>query len=325
MSTPNSSDETTPEPASLAHPQAPPGAAATTSLVLPNFLPPARIVAQLSEVRATQPIAALAGVNQHQQELADVFLQAVHCGVEDPIGNFAKEGMLFNYATYFLAKWRDRRAYPLFVRWFSLAGEDALELGGDTIDHHGSRLLASVWDGNIEPLKGIVTNRQANPVCRGQALGALGVLVAWGEWPRSEAENTLLFLAREGLERVSHPVWTDLALVCVQLEFISGFVELRRALQEGLLQPSAVSAEDLDQVEQAPRGALIEEFARRHPPITDVIQETRWWGGFHQAPAKSDARLAGRLTEPHYSQPKVGRNDPCPCGSGKKYKKCCGA
>jgi len=24
-------------------------------------------------------------------------------------------------------------------------------------------------------------------------------------------------------------------------------------------------------------------------------------------------------------QPKTGRNDPCPCGSGKKYKKCCGA
>jgi preprotein translocase subunit SecA len=24
-------------------------------------------------------------------------------------------------------------------------------------------------------------------------------------------------------------------------------------------------------------------------------------------------------------RPKVGRNDPCPCGSGKKYKKCCGA
>jgi len=24
------------------------------------------------------------------------------------------------------------------------------------------------------------------------------------------------------------------------------------------------------------------------------------------------------------STPKVGRNDPCPCGSGKKFKKCCG-
>jgi uncharacterized protein YecA (UPF0149 family) len=25
------------------------------------------------------------------------------------------------------------------------------------------------------------------------------------------------------------------------------------------------------------------------------------------------------------NEPKVGRNDPCPCGSGKKYKKCHGA
>ncbi|MBL8968949.1 MAG: SEC-C domain-containing protein [Myxococcales bacterium] len=27
--------------------------------------------------------------------------------------------------------------------------------------------------------------------------------------------------------------------------------------------------------------------------------------------------------KPAPSQPKVGRNDPCPCGSGKKFKKCC--
>ncbi|MBP1550041.1 MAG: SEC-C domain-containing protein, partial [Oscillospiraceae bacterium] len=28
--------------------------------------------------------------------------------------------------------------------------------------------------------------------------------------------------------------------------------------------------------------------------------------------------------EPRKVKDKVGRNDPCPCGSGKKYKKCCG-
>ena len=27
---------------------------------------------------------------------------------------------------------------------------------------------------------------------------------------------------------------------------------------------------------------------------------------------------------PHTSTKVAGRNDPCPCGSGKKYKKCCG-
>ncbi|HWA85751.1 MAG TPA: YchJ family protein [Opitutus sp.] len=34
---------------------------------------------------------------------------------------------------------------------------------------------------------------------------------------------------------------------------------------------------------------------------------------------------APRGTTVRRETPKVGRNDPCPCGSGKKYKKCCGA
>ena len=37
----------------------------------------------------------------------------------------------------------------------------------------------------------------------------------------------------------------------------------------------------------------------------------------------SDASLAKKPIK--RAQAKVGRNDPCPCGSGKKYKKCCGA
>lgn len=35
--------------------------------------------------------------------------------------------------------------------------------------------------------------------------------------------------------------------------------------------------------------------------------------------------LDGKIVrEPHRAAEKVGRNDPCVCGSGKKYKKCCG-
>lgn len=31
-----------------------------------------------------------------------------------------------------------------------------------------------------------------------------------------------------------------------------------------------------------------------------------------------------RLARTQKNPPKIGRNDPCKCGSGKKYKKCCG-
>nr|WP_230409352.1 UPF0149 family protein [Zooshikella harenae] len=36
-----------------------------------------------------------------------------------------------------------------------------------------------------------------------------------------------------------------------------------------------------------------------------------------------NARLAKEVGTIRRDSPKVGRNDPCPCGSGKKYKKCC--
>jgi preprotein translocase subunit SecA len=31
-----------------------------------------------------------------------------------------------------------------------------------------------------------------------------------------------------------------------------------------------------------------------------------------------------QVTAPIHSDEQVGRNDPCPCGSGRKFKKCCG-
>jgi uncharacterized protein YchJ len=45
-------------------------------------------------------------------------------------------------------------------------------------------------------------------------------------------------------------------------------------------------------------------------------------------PAKSHKQIKQKPV-PRYVKPreckKIGRNEPCTCGSGKKYKKCCGA
>jgi preprotein translocase subunit SecA len=38
----------------------------------------------------------------------------------------------------------------------------------------------------------------------------------------------------------------------------------------------------------------------------------------------ADAQAQASQTPVHREGPKVGRNDPCPCGSGKKYKHCHG-
>ena len=38
----------------------------------------------------------------------------------------------------------------------------------------------------------------------------------------------------------------------------------------------------------------------------------------------ADLELLLNWPKPMRTESKVGRNDPCPCGSGKKFKKCCG-
>ena len=49
------------------------------------------------------------------------------------------------------------------------------------------------------------------------------------------------------------------------------------------------------------------------PGIRDYFREGKWRDAFEAVPAPFVR-----------DGPKIGRNDPCPCGSGKKYKKCCG-
>ena len=43
-----------------------------------------------------------------------------------------------------------------------------------------------------------------------------------------------------------------------------------------------------------------------------------------QSDIVSEAAAAVEKTKPVRTGPKVGRNDPCTCGSGKKFKQCCG-
>jgi len=58
-----------------------------------------------------------------------------------------------------------------------------------------------------------------------------------------------------------------------------------------------------------------DEFCNHHEVSTFVREGGDW--------KFEDGELVGEKPVVR-EEPKVGRNDPCPCGSGKKYKKCCG-
>ena len=59
------------------------------------------------------------------------------------------------------------------------------------------------------------------------------------------------------------------------------------------------------------------EFCNHHERAEFVFKKKKGWL-FKDGTLVKDRPLVR-------TDPKIGRNDPCPCGSGKKYKKCCGA
>lgn len=69
--------------------------------------------------------------------------------------------------------------------------------------------------------------------------------------------------------------------------------------------------------------------------VTELSNNTRLWVNcgytYHSVPVVNlsqmvySAKDVGLACRTFQAPPfKVGRNEPCPCGSGKKYKKCCG-
>ena len=303
------------------------------SLNLP--LTPEQILAGLSCERDTQPLLSLAAVERHREHMIGPFLQIVERGLNDPKGTPPDEATLFCYALAFLGKWREPRAFPLVVRWLSLPGEDAFDIGGDTVTQWGSRLLASVCGGDVEPIKQLILNQEASEYCRAQAIEALAVLVAWNERSQAEVADYFGWLARQGLEGKPSHVWDILAGLCVDIEAISVFDDLRRAGEQGLIDPGFIQLEELDEVEAEARGLQIAKFRERHGLFEDVAKETCWWNDFSKSQANNTSWPDSAFKEgsepdecleaqPYVAPPKIGRNEPCPCGSGKKYKKCCG-
>lgn len=279
---------------------------------------PSEILADLSWDRSEPPCKALESSDGHQHALVEPLLRAIDCGLANPSGASPEEATLFCYALYLLAKWREPRAYPYVVRWLSLPGEAPFDIAGDVVAQDGGRILAAVCDGDLEPIKALVVDRSANEYGRSAGVTALALLAAWAEVSRESVITSFLWLAREGLEREPSQVWNSLAADSADIEAVPLFPELRRAYDDGLIERRFMDSSELDEVEAAPRGSVLDETRERHPPIDDVVQATAWWGRFEDAPGSAIPE------EPYRPSSKVGRNEPCPCGSGKKFKKCCG-
>jgi len=100
--------------------------------------------------------------------------------------------------------------------------------------------------------------------------------------------------------------------------------DIKLGIAEFVFRVQVAKPEDLEEEEPEPRRAVLTS----HDPSVSALANAPAKAGVASGPnaqagnAPDDPQKTIKL--PVRVGPKVGRNDPCPCGSGKKYKKCCG-
>ena len=65
-------------------------------------------------------------------------------------------------------------------------------------------------------------------------------------------------------------------------------------------------------------------FFNMHEAKADWLYNLPEWAGVLSEEKRHEITKAYRASKIFVAPVQVGRNDPCPCGSGKKYKNCCG-
>jgi hypothetical protein len=232
------------------------------------------------------------------------------------------------YAMFLLAQFRETRAYPLVVRFASLPGYLADSLCGDFITEDLGRVLASVCGGELEGIKSVVENEDANEWARGAALSSLVTLVAAGQTSRDEVVSYFASLFRGRLARKWSHVWDALVSRSCDLYPAELLDDIERAYEEDLVDPSYVNLDDVKRDLAMGKDQALARLADNlhNRLVDDTVAEMGWWNCFQpSAPAKPKPAPSWVPAPIRNAKPKTGRNEPCPCGSGKKYKKCCGA
>ena len=229
------------------------------------------------------------------------------------------------YAIYLLAQFREKRAYPIIVRYFGQLGlqDDALDPTGDLVTEDLNSILASVCNGDLGLIKQLIEDQDVNEYVRSAALGSLVVLYNNEQISRGDLVSYFQTLLDHCLEQKEDPFFVA-SVVCNCCDIHPGelYDQLVACFDQALVDEDVISKKYLDRYLEIDKDSALARLKenRQCRLISNVITEMEWWACFHPtANVKQDPASGFKYAHPS----KVGRNDPCPCGSGKKYKKCC--
>lgn len=269
------------------------------------------------------PIEAIHAARDNRDAMVRLFLERVQICLNGAILTDDEADGLF-MAFHLLGEWREKAAYRPLARLLRQPYDTMEHILGDATTATAHRVMAAVFDGDVEPLLEIIRDPAADEFVRKSMFDALTMLTMSGELPRADTVQFLKACFSE-LEPQQNCYawqgWID-AIVWMRLTEMTPLVE--QAFARGTIDASWMSLKDFEMELQ---------HALEHPDAEplyadgklslfgDVVEELKDWACFQpqkQRAPGTDWQPSGLQEPEHNPLRHVGRNDPCPCGSGKK-------
>ena len=239
-----------------------------------------------------------------------------------------REAVAAFYALPMLAELREARAFPLIC---------ALARNGDRIDDiyadFGAeflpRLLVGLYNGDDAFFKEIAGDTSIEPMVRASFLRAWCWHVLHVDEDRSTARDALALLGST-IPADAGFLWFEWAQARIAIDPDAGRSVLHEAADMQALPPEAIDdlRQEIAAWREDPAGQR-DTYLVENGPIADAIGTLDQWFAREEDATDETADVDAAAPDDAEHSPvqnqmrDVGRNDPCPCGSGKKFKKCC--
>jgi hypothetical protein len=298
-----------------------------------------RIVADLDAGVRKLPVQAIREAREHRDLMVARLIKVLRDATSAARADNTPKGNAHFFAIFLLTEFQAQEAFPVILEAFSLPDELPFELFSGAVTSTLSRILALFAGERPEVMDALIGDRTLNIYVRWEAAQSYVHLVRDGRLERDEAIERLQQHLRTAIDREDEEIGSSLVSVLVSFAPEEALEDITEAYDRGLIDTDIVAIEDVERsiAEGEPRIRKELEWCAE-TGIEDTIEELQRWAAFQEKPAK---RRTSPPFAPHFAaseEPvesqttavlshgrRTGRNDPCPCGSGKKYKKCCGA
>lgn len=298
---------------------------------------PDLVFREFAEAESHLPRAALQWSLDHWSEIAPRFLERLQAFADGTDRSQETADVLF-FVVHLIGEARERRAFRALAR-ICMDGSEMERIIGEGVTETLTGILIGAYDGTVETLQAVIEAEDADEFVRDSAIEAYSYLAAAGHVGLDDARAYLAKLYGTLRPQAESHVWVGWQQAVVRLGFADLRDQVAEAFRREFISLGFMDYHDFeaDLETSLASGSPLEVFAReRVGPITGIIEELGHWHGFSDEYRESKLRSAQgaekddwgyrapALTLPHVNPVRdVGRNDPCPCGSGKKFKKCC--